>query len=122
MDSFAPHKHPKVNAWLAGRQRYHLDFTPTLSSSLNQVARWIGLISQRVIKRASLPNVTDLVNTIKTFTEGHNAHAMPVIWVATAQSIIDKVGRSSIRRFRFGTLGADGASELALYQEIELAA
>lgn len=97
LDNYATHKHPKVKAWLARLPRYHLHFTPTCSSWLNQVERWFGLISLRAIKRGSFRNVTDLVNTIKAFTEGHNAHAKPFIWAATAQSIIEKVERLSTR-------------------------
>ena len=97
LDNYATHKHPKVKAWLAKRPRYHLHFTPTYSSWLNQVERWFGLLSRRTIQRGSFRNVTDLVNRIKAFTDGHNASAKPFVWVATAQSIIDKVARLSTR-------------------------
>ena len=33
------HKHPKVRAWVAARPRYHVHFTPTYASWLNQVER-----------------------------------------------------------------------------------
>ncbi|MEA3114574.1 MAG: hypothetical protein QOG58_4373 [Caballeronia sp.] len=36
VDNYASHKHPKVKAWLAKRTRYHMHFTPTYSSWLNQ--------------------------------------------------------------------------------------
>ncbi len=38
-DNYATHKHPRVRAWLARRARFHLHFTPTYSSWLNQVER-----------------------------------------------------------------------------------
>ena len=93
LDNDATHKHPQVQEWIAKRERYHLHVTPTYSSWLNQVERWFGLISQRAIRRGSFRNVTDLVNQIKAFTEGHNTSAKPFVWAATAQSIIDKVER-----------------------------
>ena len=43
LDNYATHKHPKVKAWIAKRPRYHLHFTPTYASWLNQVERWFGL-------------------------------------------------------------------------------
>ena len=52
-DNYATHKHAKVKAWLAARPRYHLRFTPTYSSWLNQVERWFGLISQQAIRRGT---------------------------------------------------------------------
>ena len=50
LDNYATHKHAKVKRWLAARPRFHLHFTPTSASWLNQVERWFGLLSQRAIK------------------------------------------------------------------------
>jgi transposase len=36
-DNYATHKHPRVKAWLARHPRYHMHYTPTYSSWLNQV-------------------------------------------------------------------------------------
>jgi transposase len=47
VDNYGTHKHAKVKAWLARRSRFHLHYTPTYSSWLNQVERWFGLITQR---------------------------------------------------------------------------
>ena len=97
LDNYATHKHPKVQAWLAKRPRYHLHFTPTSASWLNQVERWFGLISQRAIKRGSFDSVAELVKTIEAFIANHNASASPFIWVATAESIFGKLERLSAR-------------------------
>jgi len=97
VDNYATHKHPKVQAWLAKRPRYHLHFTPTSASWLNQVERWFGLISQRAIKRGSFDSVAQLVKTIESFIAQYNASSSPFIWVATAESIFDKLERLSAR-------------------------
>ena len=105
VDNYATHRHAKVRAWLARRPRYHLHFTPTYASWLNQVERWFGLISQRAIKRASFRNVTHLVRTIKEFTERYNEEeAKPFVWAATSQSIIDKCGAPSYAYLRDTTI------------------
>src|SRR5438876_10392976 len=39
LDNYATHKHPAVKAWLAGHRRFHMHFTPTSSSWINQVER-----------------------------------------------------------------------------------
>ncbi len=70
LDNYATHKHAKVRQWLAARPRFHLHFTPTYSSWLNQVERWFGLLSQRAIKRGSFRSVADLVRQIQAF--GHH--------------------------------------------------
>ena len=88
---------PRSRRWLATRPRFHLHFTPTYSSWLNQVERWFGLLSQRAIKRGSFRSVPDLVSKIQAFIDSYNASATPFAWVATAQSIIDKVARIATR-------------------------
>lgn len=97
LDNYATHKHPKVGARLAKRPRFHLHFTPTSASWLNQVERWFGLISQRAIKRGSFDSVAQLVKTIEGFIANHNASASPFVWVATAESIFGKLERLSAR-------------------------
>ena len=42
-DNYATHKHPRVKAWLARHPRYHIHYTPTYASWLNQVERWFAL-------------------------------------------------------------------------------
>ncbi|HSL68711.1 MAG TPA: IS630 family transposase, partial [Longimicrobiales bacterium] len=37
VDNYVSHKHAKVRAWLARRPRFHLHYTPTYASWLNQV-------------------------------------------------------------------------------------
>ena len=97
VDNYATHKHPRVKAWIAKHSRYHLHFTPTYASWLNQVERWFGLITQRAIKRNSFRNVKHLVKTIQEFTKRYNEEAKPFVWAATAPSILDKLERLSIR-------------------------
>ena len=45
-DIDATHKHPTLRAWLARRPRYHIHYTPTYASWLNQVERRFGIITQ----------------------------------------------------------------------------
>ena len=93
VDNYATHKHPKVKAWLARRPRYHMHYTPTYASWINQVERWFGLITQQAIRRGSFSNVKQLTRKINAFVEQYNAQASPFAWVATAESILDKVER-----------------------------
>lgn len=92
-DNYATHKHPKVRAWLARRSRYHMHYTPTYASWLNQVERWFGLITQQAIRRGSFKSVPDLVARIKRYTEHYNLTARPFVWTATAESILGKLER-----------------------------
>ncbi|HUH02821.1 MAG TPA: IS630 family transposase [Kofleriaceae bacterium] len=93
IDNYATHKHAKVKAWLAQRPRYHVHYTPTYASWLNQIERWFGLITQQAIRRGSFSSVKDLVTKIDHFVEHYNAHSRPFVWTATAASILAKVQR-----------------------------
>src|SRR5271157_4416301 len=86
VDNYATHKHPKVRTWLAHRPRYHIHYTPTYSSWLNQVERWFGLITQRAIRRGSFSSVKDLVEKIDAFVQHYNRCHHPFVWTATADS------------------------------------
>jgi putative transposase len=93
VDNYAAHKHPRVRHWLARHQRYHLHFTPTYASWLNQVERWFALITQRAIRRGSFTSVPQLVAKIDQFVAHYNADARPFLWTATADSILGKTER-----------------------------
>jgi putative transposase len=93
VDNYATHKHPKVRTWLAQRPRYHVHYTPTYSSWLNQVERWFSLITQRAIRRGSFRSVKDLVQKIDTFVQHYNRSSRPFVWTATADSILEKIAR-----------------------------
>lgn len=93
VDDYATHKHPKVRAWLAQRPRWHLHFTPTYASWLNQVERFFALATQRAIRRGSFASVADLVRKIDHFINDYNVRAQPFVWTATADAILEKLAR-----------------------------
>jgi len=93
LDNYATHKHAKVKTWLLNHPRYHLHFTPTYSSWLNQVERWFGLITQRAIRRGSFGSVKELVEKIDQFVKVYNKTCKPFVWEATAESIFEKLNR-----------------------------
>ena len=75
----------------------HLHYTPTSASWLNQVERWFAVISQRAIRQESFDSVPHLVRTIKSFIAECNEAASPFAWHATADSILEKLERLSMR-------------------------
>jgi putative transposase len=92
-DNYATHKHAKVKAWLAARPRWHLHFTPTYASWLNQVERFFGLMTDKAIRRGSFTSVKDLVSKIDHFVTHYNRNCRPFVWTATADSILEKLQR-----------------------------
>ena len=93
-DNYATHKHPKVKAWLARHKRFHLHFTPTSASWLNQVERFFGLITEDAIRCGVFHSVADLEESINRCLDNHNADPKPFVWTATTNKILDKVARA----------------------------
>lgn len=93
VDNYATHKHPKVRRWLAARPRFHVHYTPTYSSWLNQVEIWFNIITQRAIRRGTFRSVRDLVAKIDRFVQHYNRRCHPFVWTATPDSILEKIDR-----------------------------
>jgi DDE superfamily endonuclease len=50
-DNHGTHKTPAIQDWLARHPRFHVHFTPTGSSWINQVERWFGYLTDKKIRR-----------------------------------------------------------------------
>lgn len=99
LDNYATHKTAVIKEWLQRHPRYHLHFSPTHSSWINQVERWFGLLSQRQIKRGSHHTVRDLEAAIEQFIAVHNENPRPFVWTKNANQILE-----SLRRFAAETV------------------
>ncbi len=97
LDNYATHKTKEIRAWFLRHPRYHLHFTPTHSSWLNQVERWFALLSQRQIKRGSHYSVRDLESAILEFIDVHNEQPKPFVWTKSADAILNSIGRFASR-------------------------
>src|ERR1700716_2631315 len=53
LDNYSTHKTPLVQRRLLRHPRFHLHFTPTYSSWINQVERWFATLSEKQIRRGS---------------------------------------------------------------------
>lgn len=93
VDNYATHKHAKVRKWLAARPHYHIHYTPTYSSWLNQVEIWFNIITQKAIRRGTFRSVKDLKDKIQLFVDNYNQSSKPFMWTATADSILAKIER-----------------------------
>ena len=93
LDNYATHKHADVQRWLNRHKRFHLHFTPTSSSWLNQVERWFALLSDKQIKRGVHRSVQQLKADIAAFIHTHNNNPKPFIWTKTADAILQTLAR-----------------------------
>jgi len=93
LDNYATHKHPDVAKWLTKHRRFHLHFIPTSSSWLNLVERWFRDLDDKAIRRGVFASVPDLITAIEAYLDANDDEPTPLVWTATAQSILDKVRR-----------------------------
>ena len=105
MDNYATHKAPAIKAWFAKRPRYHIHFTPTYASWLNQVERWFALLTERQIRRGVHRSVKELEDAVAAFIANHNAAPKPFRWTKSADDIL-----RSIASFCQRTLATHAAS------------
>jgi transposase len=97
LDNYGTHKTPLVHRWLLRHPRYHLHFTPTYSSWINQVERWFATLTQKHIRRGSHRSTRALEDAIRLYLANHNADPKPFVWVKSADEIIDSIARFALR-------------------------
>jgi len=91
LDNYGTHKHPAVKGWFAAHPRYHVHFTPTGSSWLNQIERWFAGITAKRIRRGTFLSVKELIRAIEGYIRENNKNPKPFVWTATAKSILRKL-------------------------------
>ena len=91
LDNYATHKTPAVKRWLLRHPEYHLHFTPTSGSWLNQVERFLSAITERRIRRGAFRSVAALESAIRGYLEHHNADPKPFAWTASADLIFNRI-------------------------------
>ena len=90
-DNYATHNTPQIRAWLARRPRFQVHFTPTGSSWMNQVERWFGLLTDKLIRRGVHASVQALENDIRLWIATWNDHPRPFTWTKTADEILNSL-------------------------------
>jgi transposase len=92
-DNYGTHKTPAIKAWLAAHPRFHMHFTPTGSSWINQVERWFGFLTDQLLRRGVHKSVAALEKDIREWIKTWNDSPQPFVWRKTAEEIIDSLAR-----------------------------
>jgi transposase len=92
-DNYATHKTPEIDAWLARHPRFHLHFTPTGSSWINQVERWFAYLTAQMLRRGVHKSVQALEANIRHWIETWNENPRPFVWTKSAEEILDSLGK-----------------------------
>jgi transposase len=104
LDNLQTHKTPAAHRWFLRHPRFHVHFTPTYSSWLNQVERWFALLEQKALKRGVHRSTAELEKSIYEFIEVSNENPRPYLWTKSADDILD-----NLKRFCGRTLESQGA-------------
>ena len=97
MDNYGTHKTASIKSWLARHPRFHVHFTPTSASWLNQVERLFATLTQRCIRRGTHRSTRQLEQTIRQYLDINNAKPKPFIWSKTADDILASIERFCLR-------------------------
>ena len=92
-DNYATHKTDMISTWLARHPRFHIHFTPTGSSWVNQVERFFGLITDKLIRRGVHTSVTALEADIQQWIDTWNENPRPFTWTKTADEILNSLAK-----------------------------
>jgi len=90
-DNYATHSTAEIKAWLARHPRFHIHFTPTGSSWMNQVERWFGLLTDKMIRRGVHTSVPALETDIRDWIATWNDNPRPFTWTKTADEILNSL-------------------------------
>jgi transposase len=90
-DNYSTHKSPTITKWLAAHPRFHMHFTPTYSSWLNQVERWFGLLTDQKLRRGAHRSIQALEKDIRDWIAHWNDNPRPFNWTKTADAIFERL-------------------------------
>jgi transposase len=93
VDNLSTHKTPAIKAWLARHPRFHVHFTPTGSSWINQVERWFAYLTTQLLQRGVYKNVQTLEADIRNWIAQWNADPKPFVWTKTAEQILTSLAK-----------------------------
>jgi transposase len=99
MDNYGTHRTPAIRRWLARHPRWHVHFTPTSASWINQVERFFADLTERQIRRGVHRSTRQLERAIRSYIDAVNDDPKPFRWTKSADDIL-----ASIKRFCIATL------------------
>lgn len=102
LDNYGTHTTPLVHRWLLRHPRFHLHFTPTYSSWINQVERWFAILTDQQIRRGTHRSTRALEDAIRLYLTLHNEDPKPFVWVKTADEILANIARFCLRTSEAG--------------------
>ena len=92
-DNYGTHKSQAIKTWLDNHPRFHMHFTPTYSSWINQVERFFAYVTADLLQRSHHDTIQQLEADIRARVKDWNTHPKPFIWTKTADQILESLVR-----------------------------
>ena len=100
MDNLSSHKTEAIRNWFAKRPRWHVHYTPTSASWINQVERFFANLTEKQIRRGVHRSTTELEAAITSYIETVNANPKPFVWTKSADDILATIKRFCLRTLK----------------------
>ena len=97
MDNYSTHKTKTIRDWFARRPRWHVHFTPTSASWLNQVERFFADLTEKQIRCGVHRSTAELERAIAEYIKAVNDEPKPFRWHKTADDILASIKRFCLR-------------------------
>ncbi len=97
MDNYGTHKTSTIRNWFARHPRFHVHFTPTSASWLNQVERWFATLTEKQIRRGTHRSTRQLEDAIRDYLKRNNADPKPFVWTKSTDAILASIERFCLR-------------------------
>jgi transposase len=114
-DNLSAHKAPPARKWLLAHPRVQLHFTPTYSSWISQVERWLAELQRRCLDRGVFCSLDDLTTALEdcgrrsareTWTTSSNSQAPLTRWLGMDNVELEDTGGMPRVRFEDDQGGA----------------
>jgi transposase len=97
LDNYGTHKTVLIRSWLVRHPRFHVHYTPTYSSWINQVERWFATFTDKQLRRGTHRSTRALEDAIRLYLAVYNENPRPFVWVKSADQILDSIRRFCLR-------------------------
>ncbi len=93
LDNYGTQKSPLIRRWLLRHSRFHVHYTPTYSSWINQVECWFSLLTEKQLRRGTHKSTCQLEDAVRLYLATCNEAAKPFVWTKPADDILASVAR-----------------------------
>ena len=104
MDNYSTHKTKEIRDSFARQPRWHVHFTPTFVSWLNQVERFFANLTEKQIKRGVRRSTVELEQAITEYIEAVNEDPKPFKWHKSAARFSPASSAAENPRTRAGSI------------------